>query len=53
MERDVFEILMENAVNERLDDILLENEEYSQIQEQNCKIKAVICLVRYSNEILK
>ena len=26
MERDVFEILMENAVNERLDDILLENE---------------------------
>ena len=28
MDRDVFEILADNAVNDRMDDILLENEEY-------------------------
>lgn len=38
MDRDVFEILMENAVNDRLDDILLENEEYSRIQAKVCSM---------------
>ena len=38
MDKDVFEILMENAVNDRLDDIMLENEEYGQIQAKICSM---------------
>ncbi|MBP3477338.1 MAG: hypothetical protein J6K48_13650 [Lachnospiraceae bacterium] len=31
-EKDIFEIIIENSVNERMDNILLENEEYIKIQ---------------------
>jgi hypothetical protein len=50
MERDVFEILMENAVNERLDDILLENEEYSQIQAKVCSMSGRLDDFGFSKE---
>lgn len=32
MDKNVFEILMDNAVNDRLDNILLQDSEYQQVQ---------------------
>lgn len=50
MDRDVFEILTENAVNDRLDDILLEDEEYRQIQTRLCELSKKLDSFSFSEE---
>lgn len=50
MDRDVFEILADNAVNDRMDDILLESEEYSQIQTKLCGLSGRLNSFGFSEE---
>ena len=52
MEKNIFEILMEHALNERFDEILFQNEEYQKLQNNMDKLLKNLDELGLSNELM-